>query len=133
MTNTPQVLPAGAIPLPADPKHPDGNWAVLRDLDTLDFGAVMDILGSMKGGEGYGKASTELRTALVAELVTNWSFDLPMPVTAASLRMLPSAAGLALFRAVEPAYKMINGSGTKPILTKETLADQGSPTGGSSA
>jgi hypothetical protein len=133
MANTTQALPAGAISLPADPKHPDGNWAVLLDFETLDFGAVLDILGSIKGGEGYGKASNDLRTALVAALVTNWSFDLPLPADDATLRRLPSPAGLALFRAVEPAFKMINGSGTKPVLTKETLADEGSPTGGSSA
>lgn len=133
MTKTTQPLPAGAIPLPADPKHPDGSWAVLTDFETLDFGAVMDILGSIKGGQGYGSASNELRIATVAALVTNWSFDLPLPATEATLRMLPSKAGIALFQAVQPAVKMINGVGTKPVLTKETLDDKGSPTGGSSA
>lgn len=132
MTNTEQALPAGAIPLPADSKHPEGNWAVLRDIDELDFGEVMDILGSMTGGQGYGKASTELRTGLLVALVKNWSFDLPLPAEAATIRRLPSAPGLALFRAIEPAYRMINGKGTAPALTKESLGDKASPTGGSS-
>jgi hypothetical protein len=130
---TAPALPAGATALPPDPNNPGSPaWVVLGSPDELDFGDVMDALGSMKGGQGIGKAGVELRTAILCRLIKNWSFPFPMPATPETLRRLPMAAGLALYREIHPVYDMINGNSTKPVLTKETLEDKGSPTGGSS-
>lgn len=129
-TTTAPALPAGAIELPGD------QWAVLAPLEELDFGDVLDMLTSMKGGEGIGKAATELRTAILARVIKNWSLPLPTPADgggpAVLRRISDPTVGLALFRAIEPIYRVINGY-NRPVMTEKSLQDEASPTGGSNA
>lgn len=127
--------PAGAVELPRDPKKPEAPaWVVLDDGDNLDFGDVQDILATIKAGGTAGQNAVDMRDAILARLVKNWSYDLPLPSDGGPsvLRRLPGAAGLALYREIKPIYSMISGLGTKITVSQETIEDQASPTTGSS-
>lgn len=121
-------LPARAKPLPATPTHPEGNWVVLRDLESLSGKDVKKIIGAVKVGSSGGEALIQQREAAMELLIENWSLDLPIPATPAVTDRLPGAVLPALMQLVEPARLMAVGVGIAPVLTKATYEDQASPT-----
>jgi hypothetical protein len=48
------------------------------------------------------------RTALLGELITGWSFGVPLPYTAASRRLLPAVAGITLNDIADAAVQAIS-------------------------
>jgi hypothetical protein len=67
------------------------------------------------------------RDALLGELVTGWSYDVPLPYTAAARKRLPLAACRALNAAIQPHIEILKVSGPAeepPVITAaDTSAD----------
>jgi hypothetical protein len=117
-------LPAGATALP------HANWVVLQSHHDWNAGDLMDVMAAMTGGQGIGHARMQQRNAILTKAVTNWSYPLPMPVTTETLRRLPGHALAALYALTKPYNDLLNGTSITPVLDKDTLADDASPTPG---
>ncbi|MEW2164426.1 hypothetical protein AB0912_15740 [Streptomyces sp. NPDC007084] len=110
---------------------PSGAWVELRDPSELRRGDKKRALQMVPISEDMDLTlgtETEMTDGVLAVLITGWSFDLPLPVTAASLALLSLADGNALegLDAVGEAKRLLFPQA--PQKTEEQVKDPMSPT-----
>ncbi|MEV5472737.1 hypothetical protein ACIRH0_04170 [Streptomyces sp. NPDC093675] len=110
---------------------PSGAWVELRDPATLRRGdkkTALRMVPISEDAELTLATQLEMSDGVFAVMITGWSYDLPLPVTAASLELLPMEDGAALEEhpSIEAAHKLIFPEQAKK--TPEQLADPASPT-----
>jgi hypothetical protein len=107
---------------------PSGAWIQLRDAKTLRRGDKKKAMSSVTGdGERLMAMAYEMTDGLLAVLVIDWSYQLPLPSESIeSLDLLPIEDDEALMKAIEPARALIFPEQPEP--TKKQLADPASPT-----
>jgi hypothetical protein len=112
---------------------PSGNWIELRDWHDLRRGDKKRAMSAITDTTRLIATTYEMTDALLALLVTNWSYQLPIPsVSPQSIDLLPIEDDDALLKLVEPAMAGLNG--TKPDGDDPAqAADPASPTEPSAA
>lgn len=109
MTDTP--LPIAATPGAPDGAHflPSGNWVALRDAKQLTRGDKKQMV-KQANVEGLTAIDSGyvIYEALLAKLVTAWSYALPLPADDLNgLDALPIEDDTALSELVEPARELL--------------------------
>lgn len=115
---------------------PSGEWVELRDPETLLRGDKKKALKAVPISEDADltlATQHEMADGVLAVMITAWSYDLPLPVTSASLELLPMADGTALEEneTIKKAHRVLFPD--QPTKTPEQVADPASPTGPSAA
>lgn len=107
---------------------PSGAWIELRDWRELRRGDKKRALGGVTDMDRVVAAGYEMADGLLILLVTNWSYELPLPsVSPAALDLLPLEDDQALLDLVQPVIRALfppkaDGAGAQ-------AADATSPTG----
>lgn len=115
---------------------PSGAWVELRDPATLRRGDKKKALKMVPITEDVEMSlgmQIEMADGVLAVMITAWSYELPLPVTAASLELLPMDDGNALeeLETIKAAHKLLFPE--QPEKTPEQVADPASPTEPSAA
>ena len=107
---------------------PSGNWIEMRDWRELRRGDKKRAMSSITDVERVIAAGYEMTDGLLAILVTNWSYELPLPAQSAeALDLLPMEDDAALMQLVTPIITALfpkQPDGTDP----QQVADPASPT-----
>ncbi|MGE7437943.1 hypothetical protein [Kitasatospora sp. NPDC001175] len=108
---------------------PSGNWIELRDWRELRRGDKKKAMSRVTDFERVVAAGYEMTDGLLTLLVTNWSYELPLPsISQQSLDLLPMEDDNALMTLVQPAIRALF-----PAQADDTdpgqLQDEASPTG----
>ncbi|MGW0795897.1 hypothetical protein [Streptomyces sp. NPDC002692] len=110
---------------------PSGAWVELRDPRELRRGdkkrALKMVPISEEGDLTLGMPS-DMADGVLAVMITAWSYDLPVPVTPASLDHLPMEDGNAIeeLDAIKAAHKLLFPD--PPAKTPQQVGDPMSPT-----
>ncbi|MCX5285694.1 hypothetical protein [Streptomyces sp. NBC_00198] len=110
---------------------PSGAWVELRDPTTLRRGDKKRALKLVPVSEDEGLSlgmQHEMADGILAIMITGWSYELPLPPTAASLDLLPIEDGEALEQntTLVAAHKLLYPERVEK--TPEAVADPASPT-----
>jgi hypothetical protein len=106
---------------------PSGAWIELRDWRELRRGDKQNILGDVADPEKLMAMMFEVTNGLLRLLITNWSYELPIPsVSRQSLDLLPMEDDGALTQLVQPAFRALFPQ--TPVADDEQRADESSPT-----
>ncbi|MFJ2630829.1 hypothetical protein ACIO6U_02545 [Streptomyces sp. NPDC087422] len=113
---------------------PSGAWIQLKDARTLRRGDKKKAMANVNGeGDKLLAMAYEMTDGLLAVLVIDWSYDLPLPSQSLeSLDLLPIEDDDALMKAIEPARAVIFPEPANPADPKQ-IADPASPTEPSAA
>lgn len=112
---------------------PSGAWIQLRDAKTLRRGDKKKAISMVTDTERVVKMAYEMTDGLLAVLVMDWSYDLPLPSASLdSLDLLPIEDDDALMAAIEPARALVFPDPADP-KDKKQQEDPASPTGPSAA
>ncbi|MFI1165655.1 hypothetical protein ACH4UM_19070 [Streptomyces sp. NPDC020801] len=112
---------------------PSGNWIQLRDAKTLRRGDKKRAISSVTDTDRVVKMAYEMTDGLLAVLVIDWSYELPLPSKSLeSLDLLPVEDDDALMKAIEPARLLIFPEQPNPADPKQR-EDPASPTEPSAA
>ena len=107
------------------------SWAEIRDHKELLSGDLMDVQDSLTA-DAQSQLIRQLRNALLATLITSWSFQLPLPsADPKALRLLAPGDYLALVKLVGPAQEYLFPADPEPETAEqaeEALKDPASPT-----
>lgn len=108
---------------------PSGNWIELRDWRELRRGDKKRAMSGITDVERVIAAGYEMTDGLLTVLISNWSYELPLPSQSPqSLDLLPFEDDGALMELVAPAMKAL--APQAPDGTQEEQAsDPQSPTG----
>lgn len=121
LTDAPSGLPDGAHTLPS------GNWVVLKDPRQLTRGDKRKIVMACKGLEAID-AGYVMFDWLAAQLVTAWSYPLPLPADDSNaLDGLPIEDDGPFGELIQPARELLFPNRPDPSDHK----DEQSPTGAS--
>lgn len=119
-------------------RHPlasPDSWVELRDPKELLAGDQMDIQDAMTGDGGA--MLRQMKAAIAAVLVENWSLPLPVPSKdPQALRLMTIPDYQALKKLLDPAEDLIFPSDPEPedaAALAEAEADPASPTGDAAA
>lgn len=110
---------------------PSGAWVELRDPSTLRRGDKKRALHMVPFDEDGALSlgmQHEMADGVLAIMITAWSYELPLPPTAASLDLLPIGDGdeLEQHDALVAAHKLLYPERVEK--TPEAVADPASPT-----
>jgi hypothetical protein len=113
---------------------PSGNWIQLKDAKTLRRGDKKRALAAVAGDtEKLMAMAYDMADGLLAVLVIDWSYDLPIPSQSLeSLDLLPIEDDEALMKAIEPAQALVFPQPANPADPKQ-VEDPASPTEPSAA
>lgn len=112
---------------------PSGNWIQLRDAHTLRRGDKKKAISLVSDAERVVKMAYEMTDGLLAVLVMDWSYSLPLPSESIeSLDLLPIEDDEALMEAIEPARRLVFPEPPNPA-DKKQQQDPASPTAPSAA
>lgn len=108
---------------------PSGNWIELRDWRELRRGDKKKAMSAITDLDHAIATAYQMTDALLVMLVTNWSYQLPLPSQSpSSVDLLPIEDDDALMKLIQPA--MTGLTGTKPDSSDpEQATDPASPTG----
>jgi hypothetical protein len=116
---------------------PSGNWIQMRDAKTLRRGDKKKAMSAVTDTERVMKMAYDMTDGLLAVLIIDWSYELPLPSTSPeSLELLPIEDDDALMKAIEPARALVFPDSPEPKdekQLKEQLANPASPTEPSAA
>lgn len=116
---------------------PSGNWIQLRDAKTLRRGDKKKAMAMVSDTERVLQMAYEMTDGLLAVLIIDWSYQLPLPsASLESLNLLPIEDDEALMKAIEPARALVFPESPDPKDEKQlqaALADPASPTEPSAA
>lgn len=114
-----------------------GNWIQMRDAKTLRRGDKKKAMSAVTDTERVMKMAYDMTDGLLAVLIIDWSYELPLPSTSPeSLELLPIEDDDALMKAIEPARALVFPDSPEPKdekQLKEQLANPASPTEPSAA
>lgn len=85
---------------------PSGNWVELRDPDDVTNGEFEDFVASMPEGTQL-EVGLAIRRGLITLMVTAWSFEFPLPATAATIRSLKARDVATISAAMEPVRSVL--------------------------
>ncbi|MFE5140306.1 hypothetical protein ACFRDV_21960 [Streptomyces fagopyri] len=110
---------------------PSGAWVELRDPNELRRGDKKRALKMVPISEDLDLSlgtQADMADGVLAVMIAAWSYDLPLPVTPASLDHLPMEDGNALeeLAPIKAAHKLLFPDA--PAKTPEQVADPMSPT-----
>ncbi|MBY8341812.1 hypothetical protein JYK17_17420 [Streptomyces sp. KC 17012] len=110
---------------------PSGHWVELRDPATLRRGDKKRALRMVPIAEDIDLTlgtPVEMADGTISVMITAWSYEYPLPVTAATLDLLPLEDGNALeeLPEIQEAHKLLHPD--QPAATPEQVADETSPT-----
>jgi hypothetical protein len=113
---------------------PSGNWIQLKDAKTLRRGDKKRALAAVAGDtEKLMAMAYDMADGLLAVLVIDWSYDLPIPSKSLeSLDLLPIEDDEALMKAIEPARTLVFPEPANPADPMQ-VQDPASPTEPSAA
>ena len=107
---------------------PSGNWIQLRDAKTLRRGDKKRAISMVTDTDKVVQMAYEMTDGLLAVLVMDWSYELPLPGTSLeSLDLLPIEDDDALMKAIEPARLLVFPDQPNPADPKQ-VEDPASPT-----
>lgn len=116
-----------------------GRWAEVVEPDDMTHGVKMRVQALLPGPENDKHMyinELEMREALIAHLVTSWSFDLPLPGgDPAKLADVPGWAYDALVKAAEPHWRSLDflrigeSSSNSETSSTDTESPDSSPDG----
>lgn len=106
---------------------PSGNWIELRDWRELRRGDKKKALSGITDMDRIVSAGYEMADGLLLMLVTNWSYELPVPsVAPGSLDLLPMEDDQAIMALVQPAIRALFATANPADPAQQ--ADEASPT-----
>ncbi|MFF7411666.1 hypothetical protein [Streptomyces lydicus] len=110
---------------------PSGAWVQFRDPKTLRRGDKKRAVASVTGdGDRPLAMAYEMTDGILAILIIDWSYDLPLPsASLESLDLLPLEDDEELMKITEPVRKLLWPEASDPKDTK----DEASPTEPSAA
>lgn len=120
---------AASGPLAADGtvRTPSDNWITLRDWHELTRGDKRTVFSAIKPSDGT-TSGYDLDNGLLTVLVTNWSYDVPLPTRdAGALDQLPWGDDKALRDAVTAAKRALFPPAL-PSTPEEVRAQEADPT-----
>ncbi|MCX5209819.1 hypothetical protein OG689_11035 [Kitasatospora sp. NBC_00240] len=87
---------------------PSGNWIELRDWRDLRRGDKKRALSAVSDIDRVISAGYEMADGLLTLLVTNWSYELPLPsASPQSLELLPLEDDAAVMEIVQPVIRAL--------------------------
>lgn len=87
---------------------PSGHWIEIRDWQELRRGDKKRAMSGITDIDRVLAAGYEMTDGLLTVLITNWSYELPLPsVSSQSLDLLPFEDDNALMELVAPAMKAL--------------------------
>jgi hypothetical protein len=107
---------------------PSGAWIELRDWRELRRGDKQDVMAGISDPEQLMSMMFQVTNGLLALLITNWSYEYPIPAKAPeSLRLLPLSDDDALTALVQPAIRALFPGKADPA-DEGQRKDEASPT-----
>lgn len=107
---------------------PSGNWIQMRDAKTLRRGDKKKAMSAVTDTERVMKMAYDMTDGLLAVLIIDWSYELPLPsVSPESLELLPIEDDEALMKAIEPARALVFPESPEPKDEKQLKAALDNP------
>lgn len=105
---------------------PSNNWFTVRDWHQLGRGAKREVLAAIKGDSAFTQGY-DITNGILAVLITNWSYKLPLPkVAIGSLDIVPPEDDAVFTEAAAPARRVLFPA--TPSTPEEQARQEADPT-----